>query len=345
MTSINLALMRSARRVGGVRRASALIACLSLASVTLAACGGDDDIGTLEGTDDVATIKITNPANISNVPLHIAIEEGYFEEEGLEIEADIDLGAGSTVEAVIGGQVDMAWVNLGGALAPYSEGIDLRLVSVSDQGTAGGMEVLVKDGSPYQDITDLVGKTMAVLSPSTTCVWLVKKALLEAGEDVDAIKMTEVSPPDHPTVLESGNVDATCTTDPTRTVMHEELNARAIFDAASDGVAELQAYPVGGYVVSGEFADGNPETLAAFKRAILKAAVYANANPEEVRAELSNFTTADPEVADKVIINHYVESGDLTELRSNVELVAQTMVETGILESVPDLDTFLLKTE
>lgn len=344
MTSNTPALTRSARRPRTVR-ASALVACASMASVVLAACGNEADGATLEGTDDAATIKITNPANISNVPLHIAIEKGYFKEEGLEIEADIDLGAGSTVEAVIGGQVDMAWVNLGGAIAPYSEGIDLRLVSVSDQGTPGGMEVLVKDDSPYQEITDLVGKTMAVLSPSTTCVWLVRKALLDAGEDVDAIKMTEVSPPDHPTVLESGNVDATCTTDPTRTVMREELNARAIFDASSDAVEELQSYPVGGYVVSGEFADANPSTLAAFKRAILKAAVYANANPDEVRAELSNFTTADPEVADKVIINHYVESGDLSELRSHVDLVAETMVETEILPSMPDLDTFLLETE
>ena len=295
---------------------------------------------------ETSTIRITNPANISNVPLHIAMDQGYFAEEGLDVQADIDLGAGSTVEAVIGGQVDMAWVNLGGALQPYTEGIDLRLVQISDHGTPGGMEVLVKHDSPAQKLTDLVGKKLAVLSPSTTCVWLVMKALLDAGQPADAITMTEVSPPDHAVVLESGNVDATCTTDPTRTIMTSEFGARPIFDAATDGVPpELQSYPVGGYVVSGEFAEQNPLALAAFKRALTKAAAYANANPEEVRAKLSTFTTADPEIADKVVINEYVETGDMGTLSQEVQQVAEVMVETGILSEVPDIDGFVLRGE
>jgi NitT/TauT family transport system substrate-binding protein len=279
------------------------------------------------------------------VPLHIALDQGYFAKEGLDVQANIDLGAGSTVEAVIGNQVDMAWVNLGGALQPYAEGIDLRLVQISDHGKPGGMQVLVKSDSPAQELSDLVGNTLAVLSPSTTCAWLVKKALIDAGQPVDAITMTEVSPPDHPVVLESGNVEATCTTDPTRTVMTSEFGARPIFDAATDGAPELQSYPVGGYVVSGEFAEQNPLALAAFKRALTKAAAYANANPEEVRAKLSTFTTADPEIADKVVINEYVETGDMGTLSQEVQQVAEVMVETGILSEVPDIDGFVLRGE
>lgn len=322
-------------------RAVALF-CTAAATLALTACGSDsqpasDDANGLE----TSTIRITNPANISNVPLHIALDGGYFAEEGLDVQADIDLGAGSTVEAVIGGQVDMAWVNLGGALQPYSEGIDLRLVQVSDHGTPGGMQVLVKSDSPVQELTDLVGGTIAVLSPSTTCVWLVKKALLDAGQPVDAITMTEVSPPDHPVVLESGNVDATCTTDPTRTIMTSEFGARPIFDT-TDAAPDLRSYPVGGYVVSGEFAEQNPRALAAFKRALIKAAAYANANPDEVRAKLSAFTTADPEIADKVVINEYVETGDMGPLTQEVTKVAEVMVETGVLTEVPDIDGFIL---
>jgi NitT/TauT family transport system substrate-binding protein len=327
------------------RRAAALC-CAAATAVSLTACGDDsapaaDNPGGLETTE----IRITNPANISNVPLHIALDEGYFADEGLQVQADIDLGAGSTVEAVIGHQVDMAWVNLGGALQPYSEGIDLRLVQISDHGKPGGMEVLVKKDSSAQGLTDLVGKTLAVLSPSTTCVWLVKKALLDAGQPVDAITMTEVSPPDHPVVLESGNVDATCTTDPTRTVMTSEFGARPIFDAATDADPDLRAYPVGGYVVSGEFADQNPKALAAFQRALTKAATYANANPDEVRAKLSTFTTADPEIADKVVINEYVETSDMASLTLEVQKVAEVMVETGVLREVPDINGFVLRSD
>jgi NitT/TauT family transport system substrate-binding protein len=327
-----------------VRRRTAALCCAAATTFAMTACGEDaspqaDNPNGLETT----TIRITNPANISNVPLHIALDGGYFTEEGLDVAADIDLGAGSTVEAVIGGQVDMAWVNLGGALQPYSEGIDLRLVQISDHGAPGGMQVLVKPDSPAQQLTDLTGKTLAVLSPSTTCVWLVKKALLDAGQPTDAITMTEVSPPDHPVVLESGNVDATCTTDPTRTVMTSEFGARPIFDAATDSDPELRSYPVGGYVVSGEFAEKNPQALAAFKRALIKGSVYANAHPDEVRAKLSTFTTADPEIAEKVVINEYVETGDMGSLTAEVQKVADVMVETGILSEAPDVNGFVLQ--
>ena len=335
--------MNTVRRTVG-RRAAALC-CATAATFAMTACG-DDTASTAEHPNGLETsqIRITNPANISNVPLHIALDGGYFADEGLDVQADIDLGAGSTVEAVIGNQVDMAWVNLGGALQPYSEGIDLRLVQISDHGKPGGMEVLVKQDSPAQTLTDLTGKTLAVLSPSTTCVWLVKKALLDAGQPVDAITMTEVSPPDHPVVLESGNVDATCTTDPTRTMMTSEFGARPIFDAATDGVPELRSYPVGGYVVSGGFAEQNPKALAAFQRALTKAAAYANSHPDEVRAKLSTFTTADPEIADQVVINEYVETSDMGSLTQEVQKVAEVMVETGVLGDVPDINGFVLQT-
>ncbi len=323
---------------------AAALCCVAATTFALTACGQDDAPAAANSNGLEATqIRITNPANISNVPLHIALDEGYFADEGLQVQADIDLGAGSTVEAVIGNQVDMAWVNLGGALQPFSEGIDLRLVQISDHGKPGGMEVLVKKDSPAQDLTDLVGKTLAVLSPSTTCVWLVKKALLDAGKPVDSITMTEVSPPDHPVVLESGNVDATCTTDPTRTVMTSEFGARPIFDAATDGDPELRSYPVGGYVVSGEFADRNPKTLAAFQRALTKASTYANSHPDEVRAKLSTFTTADPEIAEKVVINEYVETSDMGSLSQEVQRVAEVMVETGVLREMPDVNGFVFE--
>jgi len=323
---------------------AAALCCVAATTFALTACGQDDAPAAANSNGLEATqIRITNPANISNVPLHIALDEGYFADEGLQVQADIDLGAGSTVEAVIGNQVDMAWVNLGGALQPFSEGIDLRLVQISDHGKPGGMEVLVKKDSPAQDLTDLVGKTLAVLSPSTTCVWLVKKALLDAGKPVDSITMTEVSPPDHPVVLESGNVDATCTTDPTRTVMTSEFGARPIFDAATDGDPELRSYPVGGYVVSGEFADRNPKTLAAFQRALTKASTYANSHPDEVRAKLSTFTTADPEIAEKVVINEYVETSDMGSLSQEVQRVAEVMVETGVLREMPDINGFVFE--
>ena len=324
----------------GTRRWSAA-AALSAAALLMTSCASPSSAETENGGDAALKITISNPANMSNVPLYLAIEKGYFEAEGLEVEPGIDLGAGSTVEAVIGGAVDMAWVNLGGALAPFSEGFDLQLVAVTDRGTPGNMQVLVKPDSPAQSLEDLQGKTLAVLSPSTTCVWLVKSKMVELGLDPDSIETTVVSPPEHPIVLDSGQVDATCTTDPTNTAMKTELGARPIFDGATEGVLSQRDYPVGGYVVSKEFAEAHADALVGFQRALAKAAAFANANHQEVRAALPTFTTVDPALTEDVTIPNYVEDNAAADFREEAQMVVDAMVATRLIETAISLDGFL----
>ena len=292
---------------------------------------------------EVTTIKLSNPANISNIPLYLGIEQGFFEEEGIKVEPGIDLGAGSTVEAVIGGQVDMAWVNTGGALAPVSQGIDLKLVSITDQGTPGNLQVIVKPDSPLQNLADLQGQTLAVLSPSTNCVWLVKSAMAEQGLDPNSVEMTVVSPPEHAIVLDSGQVDATCTTDPTKAAMVQKLNVRSIFDPAAEGVESQREFLNGGYVVSGAFAGANKEALEAFQRALAKSAAYANSHEEDVRRLLTEVANVDPEVASKVTIPHYAEETGASEFADGLETTVDAMKETGITDKDIDLTGFIFE--
>ncbi|MDQ0821611.1 NitT/TauT family transport system substrate-binding protein [Arthrobacter sp. V4I6] len=290
---------------------------------------------------ELTKIKVTNPSNMSNVPLYIGIKEGFFAEEGLEIEAGIDLGAGSTVEAVIGGQVDMAWVNTGGALTPFGEGIDINLVVLTDRGTPGNLQVVVKEDSPLKELADLQGKKLAVLSPSTTCVWLVKSALAAQGLDPESVTMSVVSPPEHAIVLDTGQVDATCTTDPTRTAMVQELGVRSIFDPAKEGVEAQRSYPVGGYVVSGKYAAEHKDELHAFQRALAKSASWANAHPDEVRATLTTLASVDSEVAAAVTLPDFVEEVGVAGLESEIQMVVDATYETGISETKIDQKGFL----
>ena len=326
-------------------RVAASFAPAAVAGLLLAGCAGASGAPAPGGEsgDEVTKISITNPSNLSNVPLYVAISEGYFADENLEIEAGVDLGAGSTVEAVIGGQVDMAWVNTGGALAPFGEGIDLKLVALTDMGTPGNMQVVVKGDSPIRSLADLEGQTLAVLSPSTTCVWLVKSALAEQGLDPESVTMTVVSPPEHALVLDAGQVDATCTTDPTKTAMIEELGVRAVFDPAAEGVESQRDYPVGGYVVSGDYAAEHADALKGFQRALAKAAKWAADNPDELRLELSELANVDQEVVDAVTLPIYVTQTGVEGIDDDIQMVIDAMYETGITSSRIDPEGFLFE--
>src|SRR5262245_54110280 len=96
-----------------------------MAIATLPACDGSSP----SSSSGSKSNRITNPWNISNLPLYVGISKGFFAAEGVTVTADVDLGAGSTVEAVVGGQVDMAWANISGVIQPFSQGIGLKLVA------------------------------------------------------------------------------------------------------------------------------------------------------------------------------------------------------------------------
>ncbi|MFI0374127.1 ABC transporter substrate-binding protein [Actinomadura sp. 1N219] len=330
--------LRSARSPWPAR---ALIAAAVAATLTLpAACGGSESA--TQEPDGTTTFKVSNPANVSNVPLHIAMDKGFFKAENLNIKADIDLGSGSTAEAVVGGQVDMAWTNSVGGLTLYTKGFDLKLVAVTDMAVTGSQQVLVKKDSPAKTLADLKGKKMAVLSPNTICILIVKAALKAQGLPEDSIQFTPVSPPEHANVLSSGEVAATCTSDPFRALMIDELGARSVFETSS---GELAGYPVGGYIVSEKFAKENAEALAGFQRALYKATQYANANPAAVKEALPKFTTIEPEVAQHVIINRYVEAGDAQTVQERVQRIADAMHAYGMSDKQMSVDDYFLGSE
>ncbi|MFI6316011.1 ABC transporter substrate-binding protein [Nonomuraea sp. NPDC050556] len=307
--------------------------CLLLLALGASGCGG------AQPSSGPTVITISNPANVSNVPLHLAMDKGFFAAEGLQVKADVDLGSGSTVESVVGGQVDMAWSNLVSSLTAYSKGLGVKLVAITDTAVSGSQQVLVGKDSTARSLADLKGKKLAVLSPATVCILNVRSALKAQGLPVDLIQFTPVAPPEHANVLEGGEVAATCTSDPFRSLMIEKLGARSIYDTSS---GELQGYAVGGYIVSAEFAQKNAKALAGFQRALLKATQYANAHPDEVRTSLPKFTTIKAEIAGKVIINKYLETADVTALKPEVQRIADAMQAYGLADKPINLSGYFL---
>ncbi|MFI6901913.1 ABC transporter substrate-binding protein [Nonomuraea sp. NPDC050394] len=309
---------------------------ICVAALIVAGCGGGPAAAPPAGP---ISITISNPANVSNVPLHLAMDKGYFAAEGLTVKADVDLGSGSTVEAVVGGQVDMAWSNVVSGLSAYSKGLGVKLVALTDTAVTGSQQVLVGKGSRARSLADLKGQKLAVLSPSTVCILNVRSELRAKGLPPDTIAFTPVAPPEHANVLESGEVAATCTSDPFRTLMIDQLGARSVYDTSS---GELEGYAVGGYLVSEKYAAANGKALAGFRRALLKATAYANAHPAEVKAALPKFTTIDAAVADKVIINKYLETADVATLRPQVQRIADAMRTYGLAEKPIDVSGYFL---
>ena len=93
------------------RRLIAALALLPAAALALSACSSGSATNTAEseGNGGVTTLKVATIGLTSDGSLLTGIEQGFFEEEGLEIETSIVANPPAGLAAVQGGQVDIAY--------------------------------------------------------------------------------------------------------------------------------------------------------------------------------------------------------------------------------------------
>ena len=60
--------------------------------------------------------------SIFYAPMYVAIEEGYFEEEGIELDLVCGFGADKTMTAVISGEADIGFMGSEASIYTYNEG-------------------------------------------------------------------------------------------------------------------------------------------------------------------------------------------------------------------------------
>src|SRR5690606_27844147 len=82
------------------------------------------------------------------------------------------------------------------------------------------------------------------------------------------------------------------------------------------------------YFVTDETATADRDLIERFNRALEKSFAYATENPDEVRAELNNFTEIDPALIDTMVLTNF-KWGLSTD---DLELIANLAADAGTLE-------------
>jgi NitT/TauT family transport system substrate-binding protein len=146
-----------------------LAALVAAALLALAACGGDDDDGDAAGDTGGAA----EPAELTPVTLQLkwvtqaqfagyyaALEQGYYEDEGLEV--TIKPGGPDIVpeQVVLGGQAEFGLNWLDNTLATRDQGG--QIVNIAQVFARSGMTEITWADSGLESITDLEGKKVGV---------------------------------------------------------------------------------------------------------------------------------------------------------------------------------------
>jgi NitT/TauT family transport system substrate-binding protein len=193
------------------RRRIAMI--LVLPVLALAACGDDDDDDgggggeTAGGGTQQVELLLSFPESVIWSSLLVARDQGYFEEEGLEVTTQETEGSGFVTQQVIAGNADYGWAAADSDIIAYANDDRLRVVMCHQEQNI--FRIVTPADSDIQSVADLAGKTLGFTEKGGGEEPLVRSALGDAGI-TDEVRQLPIGAagPQSQTAIEDGTVDA-----------------------------------------------------------------------------------------------------------------------------------------
>ena len=296
---------------------------LTVIAVTLAIAAHTSSTASAQGRIEKPNITFGVLPITNYGVVYLAAKEGLFQAEGLNVTPRM-MGGANAIAALVGGDFDIAGITWTSFVLAYNRGIELVPVSEADRGVPGNAMYLVKEDSPIRTTADLLGKKVGVVTVGGACDYLLNDDIRKKGLDYKTVAYTPIGVPDMAPTLLRGGIDAACIPEPILTAVKAQGGLRSIMDAFA---GENNNWPIVGFSVTKQFADANPNTVAALRRALEKALKMANQNPDKLRELYPTYTTLKPEDAKKIAISFNPPESDFKQ----VKRIAALMERLGVI--------------
>jgi NitT/TauT family transport system substrate-binding protein len=321
-----------------------LVAALSAAALLLlAACGdGDDDAGgggtdSATGSSETQSITVGVIPIVDVAPIYLGVEQGFFEQRGLDVTLQTAQGGAAIVPAVIAGEFDFGFSNITSLLIAQTQGLPLKVVAAGDSTTGKEGEdfaaVVVPEGSAITGPADLAGKTVAVNTLNNIGTTTISKVVDDAGGDASTINFVELPFPDMPAALAEGRIEAAWGLEPFLTIMRNQGATPVTWNYAETDPNLV----IAAYFTTQQKLDEDPELVEAFTEAMNESLQYAQDNPDAAREVLGSYTQIDPAVAEALILPRWPTEIDA----AAVQLLADLAEQDGLVDTAPDVEALL----
>ena len=335
--------MQTTSTTGRLRAVLGTAAALSV--LILAACSSD-------GSEPEASDEMSEPATDSTGdemmeaidvtvglipildvgPIYLGVEQGFFEEEGLNLNLELAQGGSFIIPSVSQGDYEFGFSNVTSLILATANGVGLEAVGpgASTNGTEEDMAaVLTPADSGISTAKDLEGKKVGVNALANVNTATINQMVRDDGGDPSKVTYVELPFPDIVPAIVSGDIDAGQVVEPFRTAGGNQ----DLVSIGSNFLGMSPTFMIAEYFPSSDFAAENPEAVAAFEAALAKSFEYATANPDEVRAIVLTYTQMDEETANAVRLPGWPSEIDA----ASVDLQAELAVTDGTLSEIPDL--------
>ena len=247
----------------------------------LCGCGASAGNDETSGLKELDVVLDWYP-NALHAFLYVAIEKGYYEEEGLKVNIRFPSNANDAISLVAAGQEDIGlYFQQDVIQARAQQDVPVKSIGAVVQGPLNIVLSLEEKGITSAE--DLVGKTIGYAGTELSEA-LIRSIMQYVGADYSDVTMIDVGF-DLMSSMTTGNVDATigCLVNHEVPQMEEEGFSVNWFDLDDYGVP---TYYEGIFLASDETIANDSETLQAFLRASAKGFADMKADPEAALATL-----------------------------------------------------------
>ncbi|WP_049578981.1 ABC transporter substrate-binding protein [Streptomyces sp. SBT349] len=322
------------RRLRTTGTAAALAGLLVLGSAACTDYGGDLSGANVSGGGDGDTLVVSETAGTPASFLAYGIREGYFEEQGLDVELSPSAGGASVIPALLSGDIDVAGSNAVSALIAMGRRMPIEMIAAGTSTSAEAEDdfssLMVPENSQVTDPADLDGGRIAVNTLQNINDVVIHAVLAEAGLDNDDVSFVEMPFPDMPAAIERGDVDAGLLIEPFATIGRSQ----GLRDIARPYTATRPGLQIGTYLMTSEKVEDDPERAAAFRAGVTATAEAIASDPEAFREALPEISDLAPELASRMDIPVWRGTTD----RESIETIHAAMLDIGLTDAELDYE-------
>ena len=234
---------------------------------------------------ELTTIQLNEVTrSVFYAPQYVAINNGYFEEEGLNIEITTGQGADKVMTAVLAGQSDIGFAGPEAAIYVYNEGKEDYIEVFAQVTKKDGSFLVSRNENNDFKWTDLKGSTIIPGRkggvPYMTFEYVLKQNGIDTQNDVvldDSIKFDLMAG-----AFAGGTADYVTLFEPTAS-MTEEQGKGSIVASVGEAAGEI---PYTAYFAKKSYINDNPEIIQGFTNAVYKGQTWVKEHTAREIAEV-----------------------------------------------------------
>ena len=240
-------------------------------------------------TEELKTIKVNEVTrSVFYAPQYVAINNGYFKENGMEIELSTGQGADAVMTAVLANQCDIGFAGPEASIYVYNEGKEDYTQVFAQMTKKDGSLLIARNETDNFSWQDLKGKTVIPGRkggvPYMTLEYVLRKNGIDPQKDVtldDSIKFDLMAG-----AFASGNADYVTLFEPTASLTEQEGKGYIV---ASVG-EEAGEIPYTAYFAKKSYIENNQETIQKFTNSIYQGQQWVKEHSaEEIAEVIQNF--------------------------------------------------------